>query len=146
MLKWYLHVRFTIIILTVLSTLVSLFFLFFFTSFIINHFSNIFSNTLLKLGNNTFPYMNTFTRKHVFDTINVNVSFIMRLIYFLVKIYNIKFIGSNCFFPQIFFYFCAVINKNLHLSVIGRVQKFVTLTRDFIWFLDKRFLFPSMHL
>lgn len=72
--------------------------------------------------------MNTFTRKHVFDTINV--SFIMQLIYFFVKIYNIKFIGSNCFFSSDFFYFCAIINKNLYLSVIGRVQKFVSLIKD----------------
>ena len=77
------------------------FFFFLFYFFYYKPFFKYSSNTLLKLGNNKFSYMNTFTRKHVFDTINV--SFIMQLIYFFVKIYNIKFIGSNCFFSSDFF-------------------------------------------
>ena len=51
-------------------------FFFVFTSFIINHSSNIpLIRAIKTLGDNKFSYMNTFTRKHVFDTTNVNVSF-----------------------------------------------------------------------
>lgn len=89
---------------TVLSTLISLFF-FHFYFFYYKPFFKYFSNTLLKhLAIINFRIWILSQESTSLTPLTSTFLFIMRLIYSLVKIYNIKFIGSNCFLSSDFFF------------------------------------------